>query len=91
MRTTLWFILGYGLAFAAGFLAVAAGALAGIGVAAHLLLKREPGMSDVLNFDPSNMVGRAPYPAVFALGFAVLFFLVARRLRTQDRIPRERR
>jgi hypothetical protein len=85
MRTVLWFVLGFGLAFAAGVAVVAAGGLAAVGVAAHLLLQREPGMGDVLNFDPSSMAGHAPAPAAAALVVAALWLLVARRLRVQTR------
>jgi hypothetical protein len=86
MRTVLWFILGFGLAFAAGLAAVASGGLAGVGVAAHFLLQREPGMGDVLNFDPSEMLGRSPAPAAVAVGFVVAWFLVARRLKRRPRM-----
>ena len=85
MRTLLWFILGYGLAVAAAICAIAAGGLVAVGVAAHFFVKREPGMSNVFNFDPSTMVGRAPTPAAVALGFFVLYVLVARRLRADVR------
>lgn len=85
MRTVLWFVLGFGLAFAASVAAVAAVGLAAVGVAAHFLLQREPGMGDVLNFDPSTMVGRAPAPAAVAFIIALLWLLVARRSRSQAR------
>lgn len=86
MRTVLWFVLGFGLAFAACLAAVASGGLAGVAVAAHFLLQREPGMGDVLNFDPSEMLGRAPAPAAVAIALVVAWFLVARRLRRQSRV-----
>lgn len=85
MRTLLWLILGFGLAFAAGIFALSAGALAAIGVASHVLLRREPGMVDVLSFDPSTMVSRAPLPAGVAILFVVAFAVVARRLRSEIR------
>lgn len=89
MRTLLWFILGYGLAIAAALCAIAAGGLVAVGVAAHLFLKREPGMIDVFNFDPSSMAARAPVPAAVSLGFLALYLLVGRRLRAVVRAQRQ--
>ena len=88
MRTLLWFILGYGLAIGAALCAIAAGGLVAVGVAVHLFLKREPGMIDVFNFDPSSMIARAPLPAAVALGFFILYLLVGKRLRAVVRAER---
>jgi hypothetical protein len=88
MRTLLWFILGYGLAIGAALCAIAAGGLVAVGVAAHLFLKREPGMIDVFNFDPSSMIARAPLPGAVALGFLTLYLLVSKRLRFVVRAER---
>ena len=88
MRTLLWFILGYGLAVAAALCAIAAGTLVGLGVAAHFLLKREPGMANIISFDPSGLVGRAPAPALISLGFITLYLMVALRLRARVRAER---
>ena len=88
MRTLLWFVLGFGLALAAALFAVAAGVLVTLGLAAHYLVKREPGMGDIFSFDPSNMVARAPAPAAAALGFLVIFFALAIRLRRTVRVAR---
>ncbi len=88
MRTLLWFVLGYGLAIGAALCAIAAGGLVAVGVAAHLFLKREPGMIDIFNFDPSSMVAKAPAPAAVGLLFLVLYFVVARRLRLIVRAER---
>jgi len=88
VRTLLWFILGYGLAVAAAVCAIAAGTLAGLGVAAHLLLRREPGMAGVFSFDPSGLVGRALAPALVSLGFVALYLAVAWRLRARIRAGR---
>ena len=81
MRKLLMLTAGFTLGFAIVSSSVAALALAAIGVGGHLLARNDRDYARVISFDPSTVASRAPYPAMVAVAVAVVFILVARRLR----------
>lgn len=72
--------LGFVIGIAFALAAIAAGALAAIGVGGHVWAVRDRGVANVLGYDPSQVAVRALVPGGVALILLIAIVVIARRL-----------
>lgn len=80
MKRLIVYGVGYGLGFSIVGGLIAMSVLGAIGVGGHFLAVREPGLGNVLGFDPGDVAKRAPIPGAAAAVLFVVFVVMARRI-----------
>ncbi|MGI8477928.1 MAG: hypothetical protein ACR2OO_16395 [Thermomicrobiales bacterium] len=86
MRRFFLMILGFALAFASAITAIFAVLLLGVGVAGGYLLRSRPDTSRIINYDPSTVIAKSPFVALIAFAFALMFAIIAVRLRRAEKV-----